>query len=185
MTESFSIDDEEAEKIDQLWVMAENEAESEDALAAIERSKRSWREVKAAFGLQEFDGTPEETKNEREALYNDLIAHGVEMIDEWTSIEQDFSEYEPIPVEEWEYAGRYYYLQYDLNGGTDGPPNQWCNIGESWIPDIIPVRRGYRFLGWATQKNAMDAEYFSGGLITVPSDMILYAVWEKVSESGN
>ena len=28
------------------------------------------------------------------------------MIDEWTRIEDDFSEYEPFPVEEWEYAAR-------------------------------------------------------------------------------
>ena len=183
MTESFSISEEEAEKIDQLWYMAENAAGSSDALAAIKRSKLSWRYLKAALGLREFGGTLEENKDEREALYNDLITHGVEMIDEWTAIEQNFSEYELIPVEEWEYAGRYYYLQYDLNGGTDGPPNQWCNIGASWIPDTIPTKEGYRFLGWATEKNAAAAEYSPGGFIYPSSDMSLYAVWEEGADS--
>lgn len=183
MSESFSIDEEGAEKIDHLWDMAENAAKSSDARAAIERSKLSWRYVKAALGLREFSGKLEESRDEREALYNDLISHGVEMIDEWTSIEQDFVQYEQIPVEEWEYVGRYYYLQYDMNGGTGGPPNQWCNIGESWIPDIAPTRKGYRFLGWTTEKNSKNAEYFPGGFITPSSDMFLYAVWEKSEDS--
>lgn len=184
MTESFAIDEKEAEEIDHLWSMAEDAAGSSDALAAIKRSELSWRYVKAALGLREFSGTLQENRNEREALYNDLILHGVEMINEWNYIEQDFAEYEQIPVEEWEYAGRYCYLQYDLNGGTDGPLNQWCSTGDSWISDIIPTRKGYRFLGWSTEKNAETAEYFPNGFINVSSDMFLYAVWEKSSELG-
>ncbi|MBR6702773.1 MAG: DUF4838 domain-containing protein, partial [Clostridia bacterium] len=43
MGDTFSIDDEEAEKIDRLWALAEGEADSDDALEAIERSKLSWR----------------------------------------------------------------------------------------------------------------------------------------------
>ena len=183
MTESFSITGKEAEEIDNLWSMGEKSAGRSDALAAIERSKLSWRYVKAALGLKEFKGTLEQNKNEREALYKDLISHGVEMINEWVGIEKDFAEYEQIPVEEWEYAGRYYYLQYDLRGGTDGPPNQWCNVGASWIPETIPTRKGYRFLGWASNKDEKAAEYPAGSFIYPTSDMTLYAVWEKASES--
>ncbi len=178
MKETFSIDDEEAGKIDTLWDMAEDAA-GPDARAAIERSKLSWRYVKAILGLREFSGTLEETRDERETFFNDLISHDVEMINEWTSIEKDFSGYEQIPVDEWECVGRYHYLQYDLNGGTDGPPSQWCNIGPAWIPDIIPTRTGYRFLGWATEKNASTPEYYPGGFITASTDMFLYAVWEE------
>ena len=185
MTDSFEIDEAEAEIIDHLWVMAENAADSPDALAAIERSKLSWRYVKAVLGLREFRGTLEENRDERETLYNDLISHGVVMIDEWTGIEQDFSEYELIPVEEWEYAGRYDYLKYDLNGGKDGPSNQWCTTDRIWIPQTIPTREGYRFLGWATEKNAVAAEYYPGGFIYPSSDVILYAVWEEDPGSGS
>ena len=62
--------------------------------------------MKAVLGLREFAGTLEDSRDAREGLYNDLIAHDVKMIDEWTWIEDDFSAYEMIPVEEWELAGR-------------------------------------------------------------------------------
>ena len=106
MGDSFSIDEEKAEKIDRLWDLAERAANDSDAaLEAIRRSRLSWRYVKAVLGLREFSGTLEENRDAREALFNDLIAHGVRMIDEWTWIEEDFSFYEALPVEEWEYAG--------------------------------------------------------------------------------
>ncbi|MDO5327285.1 MAG: DUF4838 domain-containing protein [Clostridia bacterium] len=108
MGDSFSIDDEKAEKIDRLWFLAESAANgSGDTLEAIERSKLSWRYVKAILGLKEFNGTLEENRKAREELFNDLIAHDVKMIDEWTWIEDDFSVYEMIPVEEWELAESY------------------------------------------------------------------------------
>lgn len=182
MTESFSINNEEAEKIDHLWNMAENAAKNSEVLEAIERSKLSWRYVKAALGLREFSGTLVENKDEREELYKDLISHDVKMINEWFPIEQDFGEYEQIPVEEWEYAGRYFYLQYDLKGGSGGPSNQWCSPDASWIPETVPIRKGYRFLGWATDENATTAEYSPGGFVYPSSDMFLYAVWEKDPE---
>ena len=48
MGDTFSIDEQEAEKIDRLWTQAENaEDSSSDAYKAIERSKLSWRYVKA------------------------------------------------------------------------------------------------------------------------------------------
>ena len=183
MTKTFSITENEAEEIDDLWSRAEKEAGKSDAFEAIKRSKLSWRYVKAALGLREFKGTLEENKKEREALYNDLITHEVEMINEWVGIEKDFAEYEQIPVEEWEYAGRYYYLQYDLMGGTNGPPNQWCDVGASWIPETVPTREGYRFQGWASKRDEVEAEYTAGSFIYITSDMTLYAVWEKSPKS--
>ena len=181
MGDTFSIDEEEAEKIDGLWDSAESAAaDSEDALAAVIRSRLSWRYVKAVLGLGEFGGTLEENRDAREELYNDLISHGVRMIDEWTWIEEDFSEYELIPVEEWEYAARFFYLVYDLNGGTDGPSNQWAFIDT--VSDVIPVRRGFSFLGWAAEADAEEAEYLPGDHIDLDSDLTLYAVWEA---SGN
>lgn len=105
MGDTFSIDDKKAEKIDRLWALAESAANgSDDVLEAVERSKLSWRYVKAVLGLREFSGSLEENRDARERFYNDLIAHDVRMIDEWTWIEDGFSAYEMIPVEEWEYA---------------------------------------------------------------------------------
>ena len=177
MGDTFSIDEEEAEKIDALWDAAESASEgSEDALAALRRSRLSWRYVKAVLGLREFSGTLEENRDAREAFYNDLRAHGVRMIDEWTWIEEDFSEYEHIPVEEWEYAARFFYLLYDSNGGTDGPSGQWAFIDR--ISDIVPVRSGYTFLGWAGEADAQLPEYLPGDPIYLEEDLTLYAVWE-------
>ncbi len=178
MGDSFSIDDEEAEKIDGLWASAESAAGSDDALEAVKRSELSWRYVKAVIGLGEFSGTLVENKAAREALYNDLIAYGVRMIDEWTWIEDDFSEYEKIPVEEWEYAARFFYLSYDLNGGTEGPTGQWAF--DDRIADIVPSRSGFRFLGWAARADAEAAEYLPGDSIYLESDLTLYALWDPV-----
>lgn len=177
MGDTFSINEKEAAKIDRLWASAENASSgSAEALEAIGRSKLSWRYVKAVLGLREFGGTPEENRDAREALYNDLIAHDVRMIDEWTWIEEDFSEYELIPVEEWEYADRFFYLVYDPNGGTDGPENQWSFTDT--VSDVVPTRSGCRFLGWATDAEAAEAEYQPGDWIDLNADLTLYAVWE-------
>ena len=178
MGDTFLIDEEEAEKIDRLWALAESASDgSDDAMEALERSKLSWRYVKAVLGLREFGGTIDENRDAREALYDDLIAHDVRMIDEWTWIEEDFSEYELIPVEEWEYAARFFYLVYDLNGGTNGPSGQWAF--DDAVSDVIPTRGGDRFLGWATEADAAEAEYQPGDSISIDSDLTLYAVWEK------
>ncbi len=177
MGDTFAIDEAEAEKIDRLWTLAEEASgDSADALTAIERSKLSWRYVKAVLGLREFSGTLADNRDARKALYDDLIAHDVRMIDEWTWIEEDFSEYELIPVEEWEYASRFYYLVYDLNGGTDGPENQWAF--DDMIPEIIPKRKGYKFLGWADSAEATVPRYRPGSRISIENDMTLYAVWK-------
>ncbi|MCR5229195.1 MAG: DUF4838 domain-containing protein [Solobacterium sp.] len=176
MTESFAIDEKEAEKIDQLWSRAENAAGSDEALEAIRRSKLSWRYLKACLGLREFSGTTEQTRNEREALHHDLIAHDVRMIDEWTYIEEDFAEYEMIPVEEWEYAGRFNYLRFDLMGGTGGPENQWF-ADEVWIPDTVPTRSGFQFLGWADSADAAVPVCQPGDIYSADTDITLYAVW--------
>ena len=149
---------------------------SDEALEAIRRSKLSWRYLKACLGLREFSETTEQTRNEREALHHDLIAHDVRMIDEWTYIEEDFSEYEMIPVEEWEYAGRFNYLRFDLMGGTGGPENQWF-ADEVWIPDTVPTRSGFQFLGWAASADAAVAVCQPGDIYSADTDITLYAVW--------
>lgn len=178
MGDSFSIDEEEAEKIDRLWTLAENAAADDpDALEAIGRSKLSWRYVKAVLGLREFSGTPEENRNEIETLYNNLIAHGVKMIDEWTWIEEDFSEYEFVPVEEWEYAAYYDYLHYNLNGGSNGPEDQWFK-DEAWISDVIPTCGDVKFLGWSSDPEATEPEYRAGDRFSADTNITLYAVWQ-------
>ena len=51
------------------------------------------------------------------------------------------------------------------------------------IPDTVPQREGYRFLGWSTRSGATepDTDYGPGETITIEANMNLYAVWKAVS----
>lgn len=47
------------------------------------------------------------------------------------------------------------------------------------ISSVRPSKEGYTFLGWSKSSSASSASYQPGGSITIRSDTILYAVWEK------
>ena len=76
-------------------------------------------------------------------------------------------------------------LSYDSNGGSFSyyveatyPPS----ASSVTITEAAPIKEGYRFKGWATQKDAQVAEYTAGDTMTMPvSDTVLYAVWERLS----
>ena len=72
-----------------------------------------------------------------------------------------------------------YTLTYDANGGTGAPAAQ-TGASEYVISSTVPVRDGYKFLGWAFNANASTASCVGGANITLSSDTVLYAVWEKV-----
>ncbi len=177
MIESFTISEKEAEEMDRLWDKAERAAGSDKtARKNLERSRLSWRYVKAALSLREFAGHLDNTVAVREQLYKDLIAHGVEQIDEWNPISPDFGPYRLIPVEEWAYASIIHILYYDANGGKGAPGSQWSN-GYLEISLDQPVRKGYEFLGWSPDRYAARAMYEPGGYFTLTDDLTLYAVW--------
>ena len=70
-------------------------------------------------------------------------------------------------------------IQYDANGGTDAPPAVQPQRGEKFkLSTKIPVRLGYKFLGWSTERNGA-VEYYAGGNYENADNVILYAVWEK------
>lgn len=85
-----------------------------------------------------------------------------------------------------------YRLAYDLNGGTSDPIPTEVYEAEAaeeqhdfQITSEIPVRGGYRFIGWADSAEALGPDYSDGGTITVTKDeptKTLYAVWEKVDD---
>lgn len=78
-------------------------------------------------------------------------------------------------------------LEFNPNGGTFGITQLISpeNSGESYlfeIPEEIPVREGFTFLGWSTDPNAMDGTYSYGGeypTIAVTVKATLYAIWES------
>lgn len=71
-----------------------------------------------------------------------------------------------------------YTIKYDANGGSNEPPNQTKIYGESIIlSNNEPIRAGYIFEGWTSNKNSINVEYMPGGMITDNANTTLYAVW--------
>ena len=75
-----------------------------------------------------------------------------------------------------------YTVTFDANGGS-GEPGVMSDVsdanGESsfTIPDIIPTRAGYVFVGWDEDSSATEAAYTSGDIFTTTENTILYAIW--------
>lgn len=78
-------------------------------------------------------------------------------------------------------------LNYDANKGTNGPEADAVN--EVFTPsytftvtDGVPVREGYKFLGWADSADAAVAKYNAGSQITLTrpeTSKTIYAVWQE------
>ena len=82
-----------------------------------------------------------------------------------------------VPAE-YEY-GKTYAVKYDANGGTGVPEDGEKVKGTDYIiSETVPKRDGFVFVGWATSKNASEAEYQPGSSYTENSEVTLYAVWE-------
>lgn len=63
--------------------------------------------------------------------------------------------------------------------GDNLPEDATAVHGSSYtIPDQVPIRKGYRFDGWATSRNG-KAEHKPGDTLTATNDMTLYAVWSR------
>lgn len=78
-------------------------------------------------------------------------------------------------------------LNYDATEGTNGPEADAVN--EVFTPsytftvtDGVPVREGYKFLGWADSADAAVAKYNAGSRITLTrpeTSKTIYAVWQE------
>lgn len=77
-------------------------------------------------------------------------------------------------------AKKTYTVSFDMNGGTGNIPSQTKEKKVDLVlTNYVPVKYGYKFLGWSTDKNATAPEYTSGGRYTADCNTTLYAVWEK------
>ena len=71
-----------------------------------------------------------------------------------------------------------YTVKYNANGGTGAPGNQTKTYGVSLkLSTVVPTKKDYKFLGWATSATASTAQYASGANYTTNSAVTLYAVW--------
>lgn len=73
-----------------------------------------------------------------------------------------------------------YSISYNTNGSGAVIDSTTEKIGtNAKITETIPVREGYRFLGWAASETAASPEYQPGDVYTANTDITLYAVWEE------
>lgn len=80
----------------------------------------------------------------------------------------------------WVIPSPTYTIRYDANGGFGAPGAQIKQHGTDLIlSSIKPIRAGYRFIGWSTNKAAISATYKAGDRYTANMPATLYAVWQK------
>jgi len=73
----------------------------------------------------------------------------------------------------------YHKITYNANGGTLDEDARFVLNGTYTVESLVPVRKGYSFMGWGTTQSAKEAVTsveLSG------SDVTLYAIWEGSSE---
>lgn len=78
-----------------------------------------------------------------------------------------------------------YTVSYNANGGSGVPANQTKTYGvnltlTSLTSSQLPVRKYYKFMGWATSATGAVA-YQPGGTYTGNGALVLYAVWQDNS----
>ena len=72
-----------------------------------------------------------------------------------------------------------YQVIYNTNGGTNAPSSQIKVKDENMtITYAKPTKAHYVFKGWASSKNATEAQYQSGDMYIKNTPITLYAVWE-------
>lgn len=49
------------------------------------------------------------------------------------------------------------------------------------IPETVPVREGYSFVGWSASANSNTAEYQPGDVVENSDGLVLYEVWNKIN----
>lgn len=75
-----------------------------------------------------------------------------------------------------------YAVSFDANGGEGAPEAVTKTYGVTLtLPDAVPTRTGYGFLGWSTDSAATTATYQAGGSFTANAATTLYAVWRVLS----
>lgn len=90
----------------------------------------------------------------------------------------DGSEVYCVPVDPSDYT-----VVYHTNGGTGGPGAQTKTAGTDLrLSETVPIKEGYRFLGWSPDPSAVSAEYVPGGWYRRDASIALYAVWMAESD---
>ena len=107
----------------------------------------------------------------------------------WTSYQESEDDYicycenRQIAVNFY-YNLRTYTVKFNANDGTSAPANITKTYGiDITLPYTIPVRDGYKFVGWGTYPSDTTPDYFPGGTYSSNVGRTLYAIWESDSET--
>lgn len=75
-------------------------------------------------------------------------------------------------------------LSFNANNGSNAPNKISCTTTESSclveIPDTIPTRSNYYFLGWATTASALSPSTFDNNTVTLTRNTTIYAIWAPI-----
>ena len=75
-----------------------------------------------------------------------------------------------------------YTVRYYANGGTNPPEEQ---TKQQDVPltlsEETPTRQHYTFIGWATERTSGRVAWYPGDVYDVNENLVLYAVWDRVS----
>lgn len=75
-----------------------------------------------------------------------------------------------------------YTITYNGNGGINIPAEQIKEKDtDTTLSTQKPIKGGYQFVGWSTDKNATSAQYVAGAKIIANENLTLYAVWQANS----
>ncbi|MCL2262336.1 MAG: InlB B-repeat-containing protein [Defluviitaleaceae bacterium] len=73
-------------------------------------------------------------------------------------------------------------VRYNANGGTNAPATQTKNHGTALtLSNLQPIRHGFEFLGWSSNRNATMPMFQPGGLYEQNNSVTLYAIWRLVT----
>ena len=76
-----------------------------------------------------------------------------------------------------------YGVVYRPSGGENCPQPQYKTQGVDLVlSDVIPVKEGYRFLGWSEDPSAVSAYYAPGATYSEDRPLVLHAVWMAESD---
>lgn len=85
--------------------------------------------------------------------------------------EPAFLHFEVLPI---------YKLHYDANGGTGAPASQLRYADRPLtLSSKVPVREGYRFLGWVEDPTSKQADFPGGGIWEGNAHTTFYALWQR------
>lgn len=80
-----------------------------------------------------------------------------------------------------------YRVNYDTNDGIGSIDSATYNYDEEFtIPENIPVKDGYNFIGWNTEKDGSGKNYNAGEIVkslTQDEEITLYAIWEEANNN--